>query len=145
MDEILLNQKQVDALIQHSEKAGLSESCAMLLGTHNDQQWNVKEVLLTRNAHNDSETSFIITPEELLQGHQLAEKKQLELVGIFHSHPNTAASPSNMDKKYMKVNGDVPWIIFSGINTDLRAFILEEDMEGEKEIKIKVMERHFFQ
>jgi len=145
MDEILLNQKQVDALTQHSEKAGLSESCAMLLGTHGDQQWNVKEVFLTRNAHNDSETSFIISPEELLQGHQLAEKKQLELVGIFHSHPSTTALPSNMDKKYMKVNGDIPWIIFSGINTDLRAFILEEDMESEKEIKIKVMERHFSQ
>ena len=145
MQEILLNQKQKDALIQHSEKAGLSESCAMLLGTHNDQQWNVKEVLLTRNAHNDSETSFIITPEELLQGHQLAEKKQLELVGIFHSHPNTVALPSNMDKKFMKVNGDVPWIIFSGVNTDLKAFILEGDMDDEREIKIKVMERHFFQ
>ena len=145
MDEILLNQKQKDALIQHSEKAGLAESCAMLLGTHNEQQWDVKEVFLTRNAHNDSETSFIISPEERLQGHQFAEKKHLELVGIFHSHPNSAASPSDMDKKFMKINGDVPWIIFSGINTDLRAFILEEDMVSEKEIKVKVMERHFFQ
>ena len=145
MDEILLNQKQVDALTQHSEKAGLSESCAMLLGSHNDQQWNVKEVFLTRNAHTDSGTNFIITPEELLQGYQLAEKKQLELVGVFHSHPNSAASPSNFDKKFMKVNGDVPWIIFSGINTDLRAFILKENTEDEEEIKIKVMERHFFQ
>jgi hypothetical protein len=45
----------------------------------------------------------------------------------------------------MKVNGDVPWIIFSGINMDLRAFILEEGIEDEREIKIKVMERHFFQ
>ena len=145
MDEILLNQKQIDSLIQHSEKAGVAESCAMLLGTHNEQQWNVKEVFLTRNAHNDSTISFIISPEELLQGHQLAEKKHLELVGIFHSHPDTAASPSSMDKKFMKVNGDVPWIIFSGINMDFRAFILEEDMVSEKEIKVKVMERHFFQ
>ena len=145
MDEILLNQKQIDALTQHSEKAGPSESCAMLLGTHSDQQWNVKEVFLTRNAHNDSETSFIIHPEELLQGYQLAGKKQLELVGIFHSHPDSSASPSNFDKKFMKVNGDIPWIIFSGINTDLKAFILEENMEDTKEIKIKVMERHFFQ
>ena len=145
MDEILLNQKQVDALTQHSEKAGPSESCAMLLGTHSDQQWNVKEVFLTRNAHNDSETSFIIHPEELLQGYQLADKKRLELVGIFHSHPDSSASPSNFDKKFMKVNGDIPWIIFSGINTDLKAFILEENMEDTKEIKIKVMERHFFQ
>ena len=144
MDEILLNQKQVDILTEHSEKAGLSESCAMMLGTHNAQQWNVKEVFLTRNAHTDSETSFIITPEELLQGYQLAQKKRLELVGIFHSHPDSAAAPSNFDKKFMKINGDVPWIIFSGINMDLRAFILEEDMEGEIEIKIKIIERHFF-
>ena len=142
MQEILLNQKQVDTLIQHSEKAGLSESCAMLFGTHGDQQWNVKEVFLTRNAHTNSETSFIITPEELLQGYKLAEEKQLELVGVFHSHPQTAALPSNFDKKFMKVNGSVPWIIFSGMNTDLKAFMLDEDME---EIKIKIIERHFFQ
>ena len=145
MKEILLNQKQIDTLIQHSESCRPSESCAMLFGTLGDQQWNVKEVFLTRNAHNDSETSFIIHPEELLQGYQLAGKKQLELVGIFHSHPDSSASPSNFDKKFMKVNGDVPWIIFSGINTDLRAFILEENTEDEKEIKIKVIERHFFQ
>ena len=75
----------------------------------------------------------------------LAEKKQLELVGVFHSHPNSTASPSNLDKKFMKANGDIPWIIFSGINTDLRAFKLEQDMENTEEIKIKIMERHFFQ
>ena len=145
MKEIILNQKQIDTLIQHSEKYQPNESCAMLLGIHSDQQWNVKEVFLTRNAHADSKTSFIITPEELLQGYQLAEKKRLELVGIFHSHPDSSAAPSNFDKKFMKINGDVPWIIFSGINMDLRAFILEEGIEDEREIKIKVMERHFFQ
>jgi len=67
------------------------------------------------------------------------------LVGIFQSHPNSTASPSNLDKKFMKANGDIPWIIFSGINTDLSAFILEQDMENMEEIKIKIMERHFFQ
>ena len=142
MKEIILNQKQIDTLIQHSEKYQPNESCAMLLGIHSDQQWNVKEVFLTRNAHDDSKTNFIIAPEELLQGYQLAEKKQLELVGVFHSHPQTAASPSNFDKKFMKVNGSVPWIIFSGMNTDLKAFMIDEGME---EIKIKIMERHFFQ
>ena len=145
MEEILLNQKQVDTLIQYSEKSGISESCAMLLGIHSEQQWNVKEVFLTRNSHIDSETNFIIPPEELLQGYQLAEKKQLQLVGVFHSHPNSGASPSNTDKKFMKINGDVPWIIFSGINADLKAFMLDENMEDMKEIKIKIMERHFFQ
>ncbi len=137
--------------MQHSEKSGVSESCAMLFGIHSNQQWNIKEVFLTRNSYGNNtgngspETNFIISPEQLLEGYQLAEKKRLELVGIFHSHPNSAASPSNTDKKYMKVNGDIPWIIFSGLNTDLRAFMLEENMEDMKEIKIEIMERHFFQ
>ena len=151
MEEILLNQKQVDVLMQHSEKSGVYESCAMLFGIHSNQQWNIKEVFLTRNSYGNNtgngspETNFIISPEQLLEGYQFAEKKQLELVGVFHSHPNSAASPSNTDKKYMKVNGDIPWIIFSGLNTDLRAFMLEENMEDMKEIKIEIMERHFFQ
>ena len=133
MQEILLNQKQVDALIQHSEKAGLSESCAMLLGTHGDQQWNVKEVFLTQNIDN-SQTNFTISPEELLKGYQLAEKIQLELVGVFHSHPNSDAIPSSTDKKFMQ-NNPVPWIIFSGITNDLSAYLLDSDVI---EIPIKI-------
>ena len=142
MKEILLNQNQVDTLIQHSEACRPSESCAMLFGTLSDQQWNVKEVFLTRNADGNSEITFTIPPEELLYGYKLADEKHLELVGIFHSHPNSIAAPSNTDKKFMELNGDIPWIIFSGINTDFKAYILDEDIE---EIPIKIVERHFFQ
>ena len=42
----------------------------------------------------------------------------------------------------MKLNGDIPWIIFSGINIDFKAYVLDEEIE---EIPIKIMERHFFQ
>ena len=35
----------------------------------------------------------------------------------------------------MRLNGDIPWIIFSGLTTDFKAFILKEDVE---EIKIKL-------
>jgi len=138
--EIILNQAQVDSLIEHSTKSHPNESCAMLLGTYSNQQWNVKEVFLTNNME-QSETNFTISPEELLHGHQLAEKKQLELVGVFHSHPNSNAVPSDTDKKYMKGN-PVPWLIFSGINNELNAFMLDISVE---EISIKIKERHFYQ
>ena len=138
--EIILNQEQIDILIEHSTKSHPNESCAMLLGTHNDQQWNVKEVFLTNNMEL-SETNFTISPEELLHGHQLAEKKQLELVGVFHSHPNSSAIPSDTDKKFMKGN-PVPWIIHSVMNNDIAAFVLDTSVE---EISIKIKERHFYQ
>ena len=138
--EIILNQEQIDILIEHSTKSHPNESCAMLLGTHDDQQWNVKEVFLTNNMEK-SETNFTISPEELLHGHQLAEKKQLELVGVFHSHPISSAIPSDTDKKFMKGN-PVPWVIHSVMNNDIAAFVLDTSVE---EISIKIKERHFYQ
>ena len=140
--EIILNQSQLDILTEHAIKSGQNESCAMLLGIQKEQQWNVKEVFLTQNVDGNPEMEFTISPDELLSGYKHADTEHLELVGIFHSHPKSIALPSNTDRKFMALNGDVPWIIFSGLTTDCKAFILEEDVE---EIKIRIMERHFFQ
>ena len=142
VNEIILNQPQLDMLTEHALKSGQNESCAMLLGIQQDGNWDVKEIFLTQNVDGNPRVEFTISPEELLSGYKHAEEKHLKLVGIFHSHPESLASPSNTDKKFMVLNGDVPWIIFSGLTTDFKAFILKEEVE---EIKIRVMERHFFQ
>ena len=119
MECIVLAQKEKDKLVAHAIKQQPNESCAMLLGEKIDGAWNVKEVFLTENI-DKSQTNFTISPEELLKGYQLAEKMHLELVGVFHSHPNSDATPSDTDKKFMQ-NNPVPWIIFSGLTNDLIA------------------------
>ena len=133
MECVVLTQKEKDKLVAHAIEQQPNESCAMLLGKKVDNDWNVKEVFLTENIDN-SQTNFTISPEELLRGYQLAEKMQLELVGVFHSHPNSDAIPSSTDKKFMQ-NNPVPWIIFSGITNDLSAYLLDSDVI---EIPIKI-------
>jgi len=133
LESIVLAQKEKDKLIAHAIKQQPSESCAMLLGKRVGNNWNVKEVFLTQNI-DDSQTNFTISPEELLKGYQIAEKNQLEVVGVFHSHPNSDAIPSNTDKKFMQ-NNPVPWIIFSGVNNDLKAYLLDSTII---EIQIKI-------
>ena len=123
---IVLTQKEKDKLITHAIERQPNESCAMLLGEKIDDTWNVKEVFLTENI-DESQTNFTISPEELLKGYQLAEKMRLELVGVFHSHPNSDTTPSDTDKKFMR-NNPVPWIIFSGITNDLTAYMLDSDV-----------------
>ena len=123
---IVLTQKEKDKLITHAIERQPNESCAMLLGEKIDDTWNVKEVFLTENI-DKSQTNFTISPEELLKGYQLAEKMRLELVGVFHSHPNSDTTPSDTDKKFMR-NNPVPWIIFSGITNDLTAYMLNSDV-----------------
>ena len=126
MESIVLAQKEKDKLVTHAISEQPSESCAMLFGKKVGDNWNVKEVFLTQNI-DGSQTNFTISPEELLKGYQIAEKNQLEVVGIFHSHPNSDAIPSNTDKKFMQ-NNPVPWIIFSGVNNDLKAYLLDSDV-----------------
>ena len=126
MESIVLTQKEKDKLIAHAIEQQPNESCAMLFGEKIDDAWNVKEVFLTENI-DKSQTNFTISPEELLKGYQLAEKMHLELVGVFHSHPNSDATPSDTDKKFMR-NNPVPWIIFSGVNNDLKAYLLDSDV-----------------
>jgi len=126
LESVVLAQKEKDKLVTHAIDEQPSESCAMLFGKKVGDNWNVKEVFLTQNI-DDSQTNFTISPEELLKGYKIAEKNQLEVVGIFHSHPNSDAIPSNTDKKFMQ-NNPVPWIIFSGVNNDLRAYLLDSDV-----------------
>ena len=133
MESIVLAQKEKDKLVTHAIGKQPNESCAMLFGKKVGDRWNVKEVFLTQNI-DDSQTNFTISPEELLKGYQIAEKNQLEVVGIFHSHPNSDAIPSNTDKKFMQ-NNPVPWIIFSGVNNDLKAYLLDSTII---EIQIKI-------
>ena len=133
MEFVVLAQKEKDQLITHAIEQQPHESCAMLLGKKVDDAWNIKEIFLTQNIDN-SQINFTISPEELLKGYQLAEKMHLELVGIFHSHPNSDTTPSDTDKKFMQ-NNPVPWIIFSGITNDLSAYLLDSDVI---EIPIKI-------
>ena len=134
MECVVLTQKEKDKLVTRAIEQKPNESCAMLLGKKVDDDWNVKEVFHTENIDN-SQTNFTISPEDLLKGYQLAEKMRLELVGVFHSHPNSDAIPSSTDKKFMQ-NNPVPWVIFSGVNNGIKAYLLDSNKVLEILIKI---------
>ena len=121
MQKIILKQSDKKILSQYSENQKPKESCALLFGKDNQ----VLDIFLTENIE-ESPLNFTISNEQLIEGYNIAEQKKMEVIGIFHSHPNSDAFPSNTDKKFMQSN-PVVWIIYSGINKNFRAFILESD------------------
>ena len=122
MQKIILSQSDKKILTEHAENEKPNESCAILFGKDN----LVSEVFLTKNIE-ESSVNFTISNEQLIEGYKIAEEKKLEVIGIFHSHPNSDTYPSNTDKKFMHSN-PVVWIIYSGINKDFKAYLLESDM-----------------
>ncbi len=123
IQEIVFLQNHIETLKRHAENCSPNESCALLFGKILDGKYIVKEAFLTKNVEN-SPYSFTISPEELIKAYQEAEKKSLDVIAIFHSHPDSVAYPSSTDRKFMETN-PVPWIIYSNSNKELKAFILE--------------------
>lgn len=121
--QIIFSHEQIDTLVKHARANIPNESSAILFGKIEGDHFTVKDVFLTKNTQ-DSPVNFTISNEELIKAYEEAEKRKLEIVGIFHSHPDSNAYPSLTDQKYMEIN-PVPWIIFSNKNEELKAYFFD--------------------
>ena len=126
--EISLTERQVGQLASIAKSALPNESCAFLLGK-NDK---VTEILPMRNA-DESQISFSIEPQEVLRAYDLAESKELQMVGIFHSHPAQPA-PSGTDRKFMEIN-PVVWLIYSTTEQRFKAYVYDSEVS---EVVVKI-------
>ena len=124
--KITLTKSQKKLLTDHAENEKPNESCAILFGIRDNTDSIVKEVFLTKNTA-ESPVNFTISNEQLIEGYKIAEEKKMEIVGIFHSHPNSIAYPSETDKKFM-IGNPVAWIIYSGISKEIKSFVLESEV-----------------
>jgi len=122
LQKIILSQSDKKILTEHAENEEPNESCAILFGKDS----LVSEVFLTKNIE-ESPVNFTISNEQLIEGYKIAEEKRVEVIGVFHSHPNSDAYPSNTDKKFMQSN-PVAWVIYSGINKNFKAYFPESDI-----------------
>ena len=129
---IILSENDRQELAKYAEAQKPYESCAILVGNETDDNWTVKEVVLTENTAK-SKVTFTISPDKEFEVDQKAKKSNKQIVCIFHSHPESEAQPSETDKKFMRVN-PFPWIIYSGTTKEMNCFVLQD--ENVKQISI---------
>lgn len=122
MQKIVLSQLNKKILREHAIKEQPNESCAILFGENN----LVSDIYIAKNVE-ESPTNFTISSEQLIEAYNRAEKKKMEIIGIFHSHPTSDAYPSNTDRKFMLSN-PVTWIIYSCIKNEFRAYFLNSSL-----------------
>jgi proteasome lid subunit RPN8/RPN11 len=119
---VSLSTAQLAQLESISDQASPNESCAFLFGSGTD--CIVEDIMPLKSAEL-SPYSFSIAPSDLLEAYGTAERKGLQVIGIFHSHPGKP-SPSSTDLKYMEIN-PVVWIIFSSTERKFAAYIADGD------------------
>ena len=68
---IILSEKDKEELAKYAEAEKPYESCAILVGNETDENWTVKEIVLTENT-TKSEVMFTISPDKEFEVDQKA-------------------------------------------------------------------------
>lgn len=90
----------------HGEKAYPEEGAGLMLGIGDETNRTVEHLIILENAREDTarHNRYLITAEDMLQGELEAEKRNMSILGIFHSHPDHPNQPSEYDREYA-----IPW------------------------------------
>ena len=82
------------AIVAHARKGLPNEVCGLVAGTLDGDE--VELVYPCRNA-DESPVVYTLDPLDHLRADRDAEKRGLEIIGVYHSHTRTEAYPSPTD------------------------------------------------
>lgn len=99
---IKVPKEQLAEIRDHGVRDYPYECCGLLLGGFGEDGKSVRETYPISNAREESakRNRFLITPEELMRGERYARSRDLEVVGFYHSHPDSPAVPSKYDLEH---------------------------------------------
>lgn len=123
----------LDQVHKHGEAAYPEEGAGLLLGTANSAEKQVTAILPLTNAREDTarHNRYLLTPQDYLRGEQEAAQLDLEVLGVFHSHPDHPDRPSEYDREWA-----MPWFSYlitsvqAGKAVASRAWQLTEDRQA---------------
>jgi proteasome lid subunit RPN8/RPN11 len=87
---------QLKQIYSHAIETYPHECCGFLLGSFADNGI-VQQVCRATNQNKDRTDRFVISPDEFAQTQFAADEAELDIIGIYHSHPDWPPIPSQTD------------------------------------------------
>jgi len=96
------------AMVAHARSTYPNECCGAMIGAIGDDGKLVREAMPLENAFAGAQaTRYELRPEDLLAADKAARSRNMDLIGIYHSHPDCDAYFSETDLK-----NSCPWYSF---------------------------------
>jgi proteasome lid subunit RPN8/RPN11 len=96
------------AMISHARRTYPNECCGAMLGAIDGDSKAVRVAIPLENAYEGAQAArYELRPEDLLAADKAARERQMDLIGIYHSHPDCDAYFSTTDLK-----NSCPWYSF---------------------------------
>ena len=97
---IKISKAMLEEIYQHGEEAFPFECCGALVGLAGNPSTVVKIVRLTNVNETNPRRRYEIDPLELAKVDREVEEQGYEIIGIYHSHPDHPARPSEFDRTH---------------------------------------------
>ncbi len=100
-DRLRIPQDLADDLASRSAEGYPHEVCGLLLGRHYGGSWRVEALTQGRNLVEDRrEDRFELDPAHYLEADRIAARAGLDIIGVWHTHPDHPAVPSATDRHF---------------------------------------------
>ena len=87
-------------ICSHAERVYPAECCGLLLGETVGETKSVHNIIETENDAGDMpRRRYCIPPKALFDAERLVREKGWEVLGVYHSHPDHPARPSEFDRE----------------------------------------------
>jgi proteasome lid subunit RPN8/RPN11 len=131
------------AIHQHGEEAYPEEGAGLMLGKADGTIKRVEKILPLTNTREDEarRNRYLLNPQDYLHGEQEAARLGLDVLGVFHSHPDHPNRPSEFDREWA-----MPWFsylitsVLQGKAVESCSWLLAEDRSAFSEENLDIME-----
>lgn len=111
---LVLSESQISAIERHAERVYPEECCGLIVGKIDsseeaqiksalelaalDNEWTPDVDTVDSSQPPTKRRRYWIDPKDMLRVQKQAREKDLNIIGVYHSHPDAAAVPSECDR-----------------------------------------------
>ena len=149
---VKINRASFDGMIEHSESGYPHEVCGVMIGDDGTitayrrcknlvSEDNVETAFKEENELNKERLRdrFELDPRSFMEADDWARQNGLEILGIYHSHPDHPSRPSETDRKIASPGwGYIIFSINQGKYNDARLWYLNEDDSQFEQVEFEI-------
>lgn len=134
---IVLDRQMLDEMHSHALSTFPEECCGLMFGNFsdntNDRAIEVVSLQRMDNAFEPFQRyhRYSLDPKEFLKAEKNAVERGEEIIGVYHSHPNAPAKPSEFDRAHAWP--DLSYVIVQIVNgkiLETKSWVLKDDKKG---------------
>lgn len=113
---IRLKSEHVESIRRHAEASYPYECCGFLVGRASGAVKTIGATWAAENAHRGEERRrrYLLEPRAVLEAGRRADREGVEILGVYHSHPDHRGRPSHFDLEQA-------WPFYSYVIVEVRA------------------------